>query len=245
MSRTRKELIACCFCFVVLAGTVSAQEMNEMEQRLHNDWAYLKFYEEENNKLAPPKAGEGRVVFFGDSITENWKSYDPAFFADKPYLDRGISGQTTPQMLVRFRQDVLNLQPKLLVLMAGTNDVAENTGPYVAENTMNNIITMSELAKLHDIRILLCSVLPAFDFSWRSGLKPAEKIAALNKMIQEYASTNNIPYIDFYSHLVDERKGMQQAYSEDGVHPNPAGYKVMDVLVEEAIKTTQSGSQKK
>jgi lysophospholipase L1-like esterase len=209
--------------------------MNELEQRINNDWAYLKFYEEENKKIPALKADENRVVFLGDSITENWKNYDSAFFANKPYFGRGISGQTTPQMLVRFRQDVLNLNPKILVLMAGTNDVAENTGPYIPENTMGNIITMTELAKLHNIRVLLCSVLPASDFNWHPGLNPADKIVNLNRMIQDYAAKNNITYVDFYPSLVNGQKGLKQAYSEDGVHPNLSGYKVMDALVEEAI----------
>lgn len=235
MITTFKGFIGRSFFFILVASTGFAQVMNELEQRLHNDWAYLKCYEEENKKLAPPKAGENRVVFWGDSITENWKTFDPAFFTNKPYLDRGISGQTSPQMLVRFRQDVLNLQPKVLVIMAGTNDIAENTGPYAAENTMGNIITMTELATLHGIRVVLCSVLPAFDFPWRTGLQPAAKIVALNAMIHNYASNNGILYIDYYSSLVDERRGLKQTYSEDGVHPNLSGYKVMDVLVEGAI----------
>ncbi|MCI0447579.1 GDSL-type esterase/lipase family protein [bacterium] len=147
----------------------------------------------------------------------------------------GFSPRSTPQMLVRFRQDVLNLNPKVLVLMAGTNDIAENTGPYIPENTMGNIISMAELAKLHNIRVVLCSVLPAFDFPWRSGLKPADKIVKLNNMIQDYAVKNNIVYADFYPAFVNEQKGLKQSYSEDGVHPNLSGYKVMDALVEKAI----------
>lgn len=224
------------------ANELFGQVMNELEQRLHNDWAYMKFYEEENKKMPPPKAGENRVVFLGDSITENWKNYDTDFFAKKTYIGRGISGQTTPQMLVRFRQDVLNLNPKVLVLMAGTNDVAENTGPYIPENTMGNIITMTELAKLHNIRVLLCSVLPASDFNWRPGLNPADKIVNLNKMIQDYAAKNNITYVDFYPSLVNEQKGLKQTYSEDGVHPNLSGYKVMDALVAEAIRKALKAS---
>jgi lysophospholipase L1-like esterase len=171
----------------------------------------------------------------GNSITERWIKASPEFFNEKPYIDRGISGQTTPQMLIRFRQDVIELQPKVVVLLCGVNDISQNTGPSSLEMIEGNIVSMAELARANHIRMILCSVLPAYDFPWRPGLKPAEKIVALNKWIKEYASNNSHMYLDYFSSMVDERNGLQSRFSEDGVHPNKMGYSVMEGLVEEAI----------
>ena len=156
--------------------------------------------------------------------------------AGKPYVNRGISGQTTPQMLVRFRADVIGLKPAVVVILAGTNDIAGNTGPSTIEMIMDNIVSMTELAQANGIKVVLSSVLPVFDYPWKPGLNPAEKIAALNKFIKNYADKNGIVYLDYYSSMVDERKGLKDEYTSDGVHPNEAGYKVMEPLAEEAIE---------
>jgi lysophospholipase L1-like esterase len=200
-----------------------------------NDWPNFAFYREANAKLKPPAKGENRVVFIGNSITQGWIETSPEFFAGKPYIDRGISGQTTPQMLIRFRPDVIDLKPSIVVMLCGVNDIAENTGPSTLEMIEGNIASMAELARANGIRVILCSVLPAYDFPWRPGLEPAEKIVSLNKWIKKYASENQCYYLDYFSSMADKKNGMQSIYSEDGVHPNKAGYKVMEGLVEEAI----------
>ncbi len=205
------------------------------EDRLKKDWAYLERYREENTRIGLPLPGEKRVVFMGNSITEGWGKVCPEFFAGKPYINRGISGQTTPQMLIRFRPDVINLRPKVVVILAGTNDIAGNTGPSTLEMIEDNITSMSELAKANGIKVVLSSVLPAYDYPWRPGLSPAEKIATLNTWIKEYAEKNGFIYLDYYSFMVDERKGLKASYSDDGVHPNEAGYNVMAPLAEKAI----------
>jgi lysophospholipase L1-like esterase len=174
----------------------------------------------------------------GDSITEFWSIINPDFFIGKPYVNRGISGQTTPQMLIRFRPDVIALKPDVVVLLAGINDIAGNTGPSTVEMIADNIFSMAELAKAHQIKVIICSVLPAYDFPWITGSFPAEKIVKLNTMIKQYANDNKILYLDYYSALVDERKGLKTAYADDGVHPNKAGYEVMNPLVEKAIEKT-------
>jgi lysophospholipase L1-like esterase len=199
------------------------------------DWPNLYKYQNENANLAPTAAGQKRIVFMGDSITEFWSVINPEYFAGKPYVNRGISGQTTPQMLIRFRADVIALKPSLVVLLAGINDIAGNTGPSTLEMITNNIFSMAELAKAHKIKVILCSVLPAFDFPWKANQNPAEKVVALNEAIQKYAAENGIEYLDYYSAMVDERKGLKTVYSNDGVHPNKAGYQVMAPLAEAAI----------
>jgi lysophospholipase L1-like esterase len=225
-----------------------------VEDRLHSDWADLARFREENARLALPARGEDRVVFMGDSITEGWgqrASFASArgdrFFPGKPYLNRGISGQTTPQMLVRFRPDVVDLKPKVVVILAGTNDIAGNTGPMTPEMTEDNLMSMVDLARANKIRVVLASVLPASDFPWRPGLEPAPKIAALNAWIKEYAARNRIVYLDYYAAMVDDRVPAQRAgthevggglkaeLTNDGVHPNVAGYAVMAPLAEQAI----------
>ncbi len=202
---------------------------------MNPDWPYLKKYEKENSEIATVEKREKRIVFMGDSITEFWKTNHPDFFSGKPYLNRGISGQTTPQMLLRFRADVINLHPAVVVILAGGNDIAGNTGPATLAMIINNILSMVELAKTNAIQVILCAVLPANHFPWKPNENPAEKIVALNTMIKNYADTNNILYVDYYSAMVDENKGLSTEYSNDGVHPNTSGYKVMEPLIEAAI----------
>lgn len=206
-----------------------------MNVKINKDWPYLQKYTKENEGVSSPKRDENRVVFIGDSITEFWSLLSPDFFVGKPYFNRGISGQTSPQILIRFRADAIALRPKLVVLLAGANDIAGNTGPSTLEMIANNLFSMAELAKANQIKIILCSVLPAFDFPWKTGSFPAEKIMQLNARIQEYAKEKDILYLDYYSEMVDSQKGMKTNYTDDGVHPNAAGYKIMELLVEKAI----------
>jgi lysophospholipase L1-like esterase len=202
------------------------------------DWANLGRYRNENTKLGSPSSGESRIVFMGNSITEGWGQTCPSFFSGKPYVNRGIGGQTTPQMLLRFRADVIGLKPAVVVILAGTNDIAGNTGPSTLEMIVDNIVSMTELAKSNGIKVVLCSVLPVFDYPWKPGLHPAEKIATLNEMLKNYADKNGIIYVDYYSSMLDDRKGLKETYTSDGVHPNEAGYKIMAPLAEEAISKT-------
>jgi len=200
------------------------------------DWANLERYRAENVALGQPAKGENRIVFMGNSITQGWIEKRPEFFANRPYINRGISGQTTPQMLIRFRQDVIALHPKVVVILAGTNDIAGNTGPSSLEMIEDNLASMSELAKENDIRVVLSSVLPVFDYPWKRGLKPANKIIALNTWIKNYCEKRGIIYLDYFSSFADERNGIKAALTIDGVHTNVAGYKIMEPLVEEAIQ---------
>jgi lysophospholipase L1-like esterase len=206
------------------------------EDLLHNDWANLGRFREENKQLKMPAEGEIRVVFMGNSITEGWSRIDPGFFSEKPYVNRGISGQTTPQMLVRFRPDVVNLKPSVVVILAGINDIAGNTGPSTLEMIEDNLASMVEIAQANNIRVVLSSVLPAFDFPWRPGLEPAEKVVQLNSWIKNYAETHKCIYLDYFTPMADQKHALKSEYTLDGVHPNLAGYKIMEPLVEEAIQ---------
>jgi lysophospholipase L1-like esterase len=221
--------------------TLNAYEKSLVEQR-YSDWGYLAKFRDADKELPPPAADETRVVFMGDSITEGWgmkaTATSPArgvFFPGKPYLNRGISGQTSPQMLVRFRQDVIDLKPKVVLILAGTNDIAENTGKMTLEETEGNLESMVELARANKIRPVLCSVLPSTDFWWHKGLQPASKIKALNEWIKMYAAKNDIVYVDYYSAMVNEEGGLKKELSPDGVHPNAAGYAIMAPLAESGI----------
>ena len=200
------------------------------------DWANIGQFKEDNKTIGLPASGEKRVVFMGNSITSGWLNIMPSFFAGKPYINRGISGQTSPQMLLRFRQDVIALQPFCVVILAGTNDIAGNTGPSTLEMIEDNIASMAELALVHKIKVVLCSVLPVFDYPWKPGLQPADKIVTLNKWIEIFAKENQCIYLNYHSAMDDERNGLKEAYGNDGVHPNEAGYKVMAVLAEKAIQ---------
>ncbi|MBX7108684.1 MAG: SGNH/GDSL hydrolase family protein [Chitinophagales bacterium] len=210
---------------------------------LQMDWANLEKYAAANAIMKPPAAKEQRIVFMGNSITEGWLNIDSSFFTGKPYVDRGISGQTTPQMLVRFRQDVVDLKPAAVVILAGTNDIAENTGPVTLDFIFGNIVSMAQLAKANHIRVILCAVLPVYDYPWHQGLEPAQKIRDLNVMIRSYCTQQHIVYVDYYSAMADERGGLDKKYSDDGVHPTLAGYRVMEPLVEKAIKVTLQQKQ--
>ena len=201
------------------------------------DWPQLQHFADANAKLDPPQPGEERVVFMGNSITIGWLNTMPGFFEGKPYINRGISGQTTPQMLLRFRQDVIDLSPKVVVILAGTNDIAGNTGPSTLPMIMDNLKSMVELARANGIKIVLSSVLPAYDYPWRPGLGPNQKIPALNALIRAYALENNLIYVDYFSALANDRNGMDSDLATDGVHPTLKGYEIMAPLAEAAIKT--------
>ncbi len=208
-----------------------------------NDWAFLERYKDANKALMPPAPGDHRVIFVGDSITEGWGAKDapPApdrgdFFPGKGYINRGISGQTTPQMLVRFRQDVIDLKPKVVVILAGINDIAGNTGPETQEQIAGYLTSMAELARANGIRVVLCSVLPAIDFPWHRGLEPAPKVRALNAWIKEYAAKNKFVYVDYYSSMATPEGGLKADLGSDGVHPVKAGYDVMAPLAEAGIQ---------
>ena len=213
---------------------MSAGEKAHLDQ-LKNDWPFLARYKDSDMKLPAPAPGENRIVFMGDSITEGWHLDES--FPGKPYINRGISGQTSPQMLLRFRQDVIELQPKAVVILAGTNDIAGNTGPMTLEQTEDNIASMADLADAHHIRVVLCSVLPAYDFPWRPGLEPAPKVVALNTWIKSYAGEKGYVYVDYHGAMKDQRDGLPSNLSKDGVHPTPAGYAIMAPLVEAGIKS--------
>lgn len=205
------------------------------ETTFSQDWANLERFKNENSALPSPLKGEKRVVFMGNSITEGWGNLSPDFFKGKPYINRGISGQTTPQMLIRFRPDVINLKPVVVVILAGTNDIAGNTGPSTLEMIADNIFSMAEIAKANGIKVVISSVIPAFDYPWKPGLEPAKKIVALNEMLKAYALKNGLVYLDYFSAMADNRHGLKAELTYDGVHPNEAGYKVMEPLAEKAI----------
>lgn len=213
------------------------------EYLLHNDWPNLQRYAAANLRLPAPTVGVPRVVIIGNSITEGWVKADYTFFEGKTYeyVGRGISGQSTSQTLVRFRADVLDLHPSTVVLLVGTNDVAENNGPYNPQTTMNNIMTMVELAQAHGIRVVLGSVAPATDFWWHKGLNPAPKIIALNQQIKDYASRHRLIYYDIHTALKDEQNGLKKSYGDDGVHPNITGYRVMEPLLNQAVAAALRG----
>ena len=200
------------------------------------DWANLERFKKENKMLGNPKKGEQRVVFMGNSITQSWLDYSPGFFSKNNFVNRGISGQTTPQMLLRFSADVIELHPEVVVILAGTNDIAGNTGPMTLEQILGNIKSMVELAKANNIKVVLSSVLPAFDYPWRPGLHPDKKIPELNNMLNAYANKADIVYLDYFSAMVDGRNGLPKKYSQDGVHPSMEGYMAMEPLVKEAIE---------
>jgi len=202
---------------------------------MNQDWPNLKYYRAENQKIIENK-NFPKVVFMGNSIIEGWVDMHPDFFKENNYLGRGIGGQTTPQMLIRFIPDVIDLKPEVVVILAGTNDIAENSGFSSQKMIKDNIKAMAQLAKQNDIKVILCSILPVFDYPWNPGLKPVPKIADINKWIQEYAEANNLIYLDYFSHLADANQGMKNEYAEDGVHPTRAGYKIMEPLVVEEIR---------
>jgi lysophospholipase L1-like esterase len=216
------------------AHTTAAAPIKEDPQR--TDWANLARFRDANERLGPPVHNENRVVFMGNSITDNWQQYFATMFPGKPYINRGISGQTTPQMLVRFRHDVIALRPAVVVILAGTNDIAGNTGPSTLEMIEGNLASMTELAMANGIKVVLCSVLPVYDYPWKRGLEPAPKIVALNAWMKGYAAQHGAIYVDFHSAMADPRGGMRGELASDGVPPNAAGYRLMAPLVERAIE---------
>lgn len=200
------------------------------------DWANLQFYKVQNDTVLSLPTPKNRVVFMGNSITEGWKNTHPAFFSENPYLDRGISGQTTPQMLLRFRQDVINLKPKVVVILGGTNDIAGNTGSSTLEMIMDNIASMAELAKANGIQPILCSTLPAYDYPWKHGMEPNIKIPELNKMIKDYAKKKKFIYVDYFSAMAEPNNAMKAELTYDGVHCTSKGYDVMESMIVPAIQ---------
>ncbi|MDA7716239.1 GDSL-type esterase/lipase family protein [Flavobacteriaceae bacterium] len=201
------------------------------------DWAHLKKYEQNNSELKKINEPD-RVVFMGNSITEGWSFLDKDFFINNPFVNRGIGGQTTPQMLIRFKPDVVNLNPKAVVILAGINDIAENTGPVTIENIAENIISMAEIAKANEIKVFICSTLPAIDFPWSPGMEPGPKVIKLNSILKNYCNSNNIPYVDYFSAMSDDKGGLkvpEYTTADDLVHPNLAGYKVMEKIILKAL----------
>jgi lysophospholipase L1-like esterase len=205
------------------------------DQQLLTDFGDLARYSEANAKLGPPAPDENRVVFMGDSITDAWGHPTGIFFPGKPYVNRGISGQTTPQMLVRFWPDVIALQPKVVVILAGTNDIAGNTGPTTPAMIQDNLMAMADLAKANGIRVVLASILPAAAYPWKPGIDPRTEIVALNDWMRETCAREGYVYLDYYSAMVNPDQGMKKELTIDGVHPNAAGYAVMAPLAEQAI----------
>ncbi len=205
------------------------------DEQFHKDWANIKRYENENSKVPPPVKGEKRVVFMGNSITDGWKNIDSSFFSGRPYYDRGIGGQTTGQMLIRFREDVINLKPSVVVILAGINDIAENNGPSKLEDVFGNIVSMVQLARISHIKVVISSVMPAYAFPWRPTIDPKPSVTALNAMLKDYCDKNGVVYLDYFTAMADSRRGLPANLSKDGVHPNLDGYKIMEPLAEKAI----------
>lgn len=199
-----------------------------------NDWAQLDRYRTANAALQAPAPGVKRVVFYGDSITDAWNRVTD-FFPGKPYLDRGISGQTTPQMLVRFQQDVVHLHPAVVVILAGTNDIAGNTGPSTPEMIEDNFKSMTAIAKANRIKVVLASITPAIAYPWRPGVHPADEIRAINQWLKDFCSRDGDVYLDYYDSMADTEGGMKSGLSSDGVHPTAKGYSIMAPMAVKAI----------
>lgn len=210
---------------ILLPGALIAQD----------DWAGLNHFAAENAALGEPGRNEQRVVFIGDSITAGWSDAVPEFFADRPYIERGISGQTTTQMLVRFRSDVVDLDPAVVVILAGTNDIAGNMGPVSNETIQNNLASMIEIAAENEIRVVVSSILPTDGYPWAPDVEPAFRILAINRWLADYAEDNDHIYLDYYARMVNDQGGMIESYTSDGVHVTGEGYRVMQELAEEAI----------
>jgi lysophospholipase L1-like esterase len=203
-----------------------------MLQAHSQDWPNLARYQEENTSITP---GSKSVIFMGNSITEGWVQMVPEFFEKNNFLGRGIGGQTTPQMLIRFRQDVINLKPKVVVILAGTNDIAGNTGPMSLAQIMDNLKGMAELAEANGIKVILCSVLPAYAYTWVKDKQPNIDIPKLNSMIETYCNNSGHHYLDYFSAMVGDKNDLRNELTYDGVHPDKAGYQVMIPIVEKAI----------
>jgi lysophospholipase L1-like esterase len=211
--------------------TVKTPEASEQ-----SDWAGLSYYALANKKVDREYLKKNRIVFMGNSITELWAQIHPAFFKHhQNYIDRGISGQTTSQMLIRFRQDVIDLKPSVVIILAGTNDIAGNGGPISNQQIFNNLLGMYELAKVHHIKVVICSVLPTAAYPWSPEIKPVPRIRNLNQILKRYADTHNLVYIDFFNAMANNQFGLPPNLSADGVHPNKAGYLIMEHVLKKAI----------
>ena len=223
--------------FTTPVASLTPQQIATL-QKQGSDWPQLSRYRDENAKLSPPAPGEQRVVFYGDSITDAWGRYVPAapFFPGKPYINRGISGQTTPQMLVRFQQDVVALHPAAVVILAGTNDIAGNTGLSSLAMVEDNLKSMDAIATQNHIRFIIASVLPTSAYPWRPGVQPAGTIRELNQWLKTYAQAHGDVYLDYYSAMANAQGGLDPALAKDGVHPTVAGYAIMGPLAERAIQ---------
>ena len=200
------------------------------------DWANLERFKEENTSIMQEEITEKRIVFMGNSITEGWSNFDSVFFSENQFINRGIGGQTTPQILLRFKQDVIDIKANTVIILAGINDIAENTGPISLKQILGNIISMCELANQNNIRVILCSVIPANEFPWEPKINPTQKVIDLNEMLLDYANSKSITYVDYYSKMVDDKQGLIPAYGYDPVHPNQDGYVVMKHILSEVLE---------
>jgi lysophospholipase L1-like esterase len=230
------KILLILFLFSIIMSN-NAQDIYVQGGGTLTDWAHLKKYEQNNSELKKINEPD-RVVFMGNSITEGWSFLDKDFFINNPFVNRGIGGQTTPQMLIRFKPDVVNLNPKAVVILAGINDIAGNTGPITIENIAENIISMAEIAKANEIKVFICSTLPAIDFPWSPGMEPGPKVVKLNSILKNYCDSNNIPYVDYFSAMSDKKGGLkvpEYTTADDLVHPNLAGYKVMEKIILKAL----------
>lgn len=223
------------FSFLLIAAFAITNAFAQKEQPMM-DWVHFGKYSNENSLLPKRKAGTQRVVFMGNSITEMWKITDSSFFQKNNFICRGIGGEGTAQMLLRFRQDVIDIGATVVVIKAGINDIAENVGPMTDEQIVGYIINMAELAKANNIRPIIASILPANIIPWKKEIYPADRVIRINQMLKGYCAKNHFTYVDYYSALVDDKKGLPEKYSYDGVHVNLQAYKVMEELVLKAIK---------
>lgn len=193
------------------------------------------YFKQANSDLMETENDGNRIVLMGNSITQGWPDQHPDFFYDSPYINRGISGQTTSEMLLRFQQDVIDLEPSIVVILAGTNDIAQNRGPVTIDQIAQNIFSMVEMSQEKNIEVVLCSVLPAYQFPWRPQLEPAEQVLALNEQLRTYAEEQQIVYVDYHTAMMNDVHGMKEELAYDGIHPNTAGYLVMEPLLEAGI----------
>ena len=222
--------------FLLLIFSLITKNSNAQNHEKVNTWANFEQFKNENDKLSRLKSGEERVVFLGNSITIGWQETHPEFFENKTYVNRGISGQTTPQMLVRFYADVIDIQATTVVILAGTNDIAGNTGPMSIDMILNNIKSMTDIALANNVKVILCSVLPAYDYPWSPNKNPNIKIPKLNSKIKKYAIETGVHYLDYFKALDNGNNGINKEFSYDGVHLTLEGYKVLEPLVENALK---------
>jgi lysophospholipase L1-like esterase len=236
-------LLLCSAAFAQSDDVDKLKAQIDRDKKTLQDWPALSRYAADNAKISPPAPSESRVVFMGDSITDAWIKRSPKFFADNPgYVDRGISGQTTPQMLIRFRPDVIALNPKAVVILAGTNDIAGNTGPMTLEMIEDNYASMAELAKAHGIKVFFSSVMPVCDYIRpQTDRRPPAKIIALNEWLKAYCAKNKLVYVDYDSAMLDSQGMLKKEITYDGLHPNEAGYAIIEPIVQNALCVAQIG----